>query len=106
MVDAGGISVYLALSTAFRLTLVVVVAGNIEEEVHGPAEQLLSDRVEEGSDWSLLSQLVQFVDHLPNTTRILFSSLGNKDHVTLEVSGGLVVFAMGNFPREVGNQKC
>lgn len=41
VVDAGKVTVVLALATALGLVLVVVVTGDVGEEVHGPAEQLL-----------------------------------------------------------------
>ena len=43
MVDTSAIAVDLALSTTFGLTLMVVVASNVREEVHGPSKELLTD---------------------------------------------------------------
>ncbi len=43
VVDASGVTVDLALSTALTLTLVVVVARHVGEKVHGPAGELLTE---------------------------------------------------------------
>lgn len=106
VVDAGKVSILLALTTAFGLTLMIVVAGDIEHKVHWPAEQLLGNGVEESGDWGFFGQFIQFVDHLSDSSGILLPSLRNKDHITLHVSGGLVMLAVGDLPREVGNKEC
>jgi hypothetical protein len=61
--------------------------------------------VDQGGDWSLLGQLVQLVHELSDTSGIYLPSLGNKDHVTLHISGGLVVLAVGDLPGEVWDKK-
>ena len=98
VVDTSEEPVDLALSATLKLTLVVIVTGDIAKEIHWPAQELLSDGVDQGCNRGLFSQLVQFVDHFPDTTGINLASLGNEDHVTLHVSGGLVMFAVGDFP--------
>lgn len=60
VVDAA-VAVLLADTLALWLLLVVVVAGDVPEEIHWPSEQLLSDQVTGSQDWSLLHQLVHFV---------------------------------------------
>lgn len=106
MVDTGKVTVLLANSTAFVLTLVVVVASNVEEKVHGPAEKLLAKRVDDGSDRGFLGQLMDFVNKFSNATSILLASLGNKDHITLHVASCLVVLAVGDLPGEIWDEKC
>lgn len=105
VVDAGKVTVVLALATALGLVLVVVVTGNVGEEVHGPAEQLLQDNVGGGEERGLLKQLIQFVGGPANARSILGASLGDEDHVTSDVTGGLVVLSVGNLPREVRNEQ-
>jgi len=98
VVDTSEEPVDLALPATLKLTLVVIVTGDIAKEIHGPAQELLSDGVDQGCNWGLFSQLVQFVDHFPDTSGINLASLGNEDHVTLHISGGLVMLAVGDFP--------
>lgn len=105
VVDAGEIAIDLALSTTFDLTLVVVVASNVGKEVHGPSEKLLAKGVEESRDRGFIGQLIEFVDKLSNTTGIHFTSLGEENHVTLHVPGGLVVLAVGNLPGEIWDEE-
>jgi hypothetical protein len=105
VVDAAEEAVLLALTLALGLFLVVVVASDVGDEVHGPAAELLQHRVEEGRNGRLLGQLVQLVGELTDARGILVSRLGNKDHVALHVAGGLVVLAVGDLPGEVGDEK-
>lgn len=62
MVDTLEPAICLALASSLMLLLMVVVASDISKEVQWPAEQLLSDRVNEGSDWGLLGELVDFMN--------------------------------------------
>ena len=105
VVDTGGIAVHLALSTTFKLALVVVVSSHVGEQVHGPSKELLAERVKEGRDWSFFGQLVDFVHKLSNAARVLVSSLWDENHVTFHVPRGLVVLAVGNLPGEVWNEE-
>lgn len=105
VVDAGSEAVDLAHSTSFRLLLVVVVASDVSDEVQRPAQKLLANGVNKGGDWSLLGQLVDLMDHLANSGGIIIASLGNEDHITLHVSGGLVVLSVGDLPGEVRDQE-
>lgn len=98
MVDAGEIPIRLPLAAPLRLSLVEVVAGHVEEEVHGPAEELLGDRVEERGNGRLLGQLVHLVDQTADAGGILLARLGHKNHVALHVAGGFVVFAVRDLP--------
>lgn len=98
VVDTSEEPVDLALSATLNLTLVVIVTGDITKEIHGPSQELLSNGVDQGCNRGLFSQLVQFVDHFSNTAGINLASLGNEDHITLHVSGGLVMLAVGDLP--------
>lgn len=98
-------SIVLALATALTLALVVVVAGDIGQEVVGPADELLAEKHEESVDGSLLGQLRKLVNELAETGSLLLASAGHKDHVALHVASGLVVLAVGHLPAEVGNEQ-
>lgn len=98
VVDTSEESVDLALSATFMLTPVIVMTSDVAEKIHGPSKELLSERVEEGCNRSLLRQFVKFVDHFPDTAGIYFAGLGEKDHITLHVSSGLVMLAVGDLP--------
>lgn len=105
MVDTAKHAVLLALALALGLAVVVVVSGDICHEVHGPSADLLTKGVDEGSDRSLLGQLVELVDGTADTSGVHLSRLRNEDHVTLHVTGGLVVLAVGNLPRKIRDEK-
>jgi len=90
---------------ALGLLGVVVVAGDVEEEVHGPASKLLTDHVDSGVDGSLLHELVHLVDGSAGAGSEDLAGLGDEDHVTLHVAGGLVVLAVADFPAEVRDEK-
>lgn len=98
VVNAAAVTVVLALAAALALARVVVVAGDVSQEVVGPADELLADEHEQGVDGGLLGQLGQLMDHLAEAGGLLFAGAGNKDHVALEVAGGLVVPAVGHLP--------
>lgn len=105
VVDTAEQAVLLALALALDLALVVVVAGDVSHEVHGPSTELLADGVEQGVDGSLVSQLGDLVDRLADTGGVDLAGLGYEDHVALHVAGGLVVLAVGDLPGEVGNEE-
>lgn len=105
MVDTPEVSVLLALTTTLRLTFMVVVPSNIGEEIHGPSEKLLENKIGSGQDGGFLHQLRQFMGSLANPRRILLPGLGHEHHVTGEVSGSLVVLSMRDLPGEVRNQQ-
>jgi hypothetical protein len=98
-------TVVLALATALLLALVVVVAGNVGHEVVGPADELLENKHDQSEGGSLLSEVSKLVSHLAETSSLLLASSGDKDHVTLHVSGSLVVLSVGDLPAEVGDEK-
>ena len=105
VVDASKEAIDPALSTTLKLTLMIIVASNVTKQIHGPSENLLANRVKKGSDWSFFGQLIEFVDKLSNTAGVHVTSLGDENHVTLHVSGGFVVLAVGNLPREVWDEE-
>lgn len=105
VVDTAAIAIVFALAPALTLLLVVVVASDVGQKVVGPSNELLAEKHHEGVNWSLLSQLRQFVDELAKTGGLLLASAGNKDHVALHVTGGLVVLAVGHLPAEVRDEQ-
>jgi len=101
VVDTAKPAVALALTATFGLPLVVVVAGDVDKEVHGPAEQLLKEEVRGSEDGSLLHELAELVHGLADTRSVLLTGLGDENHVAGKITRGLVVLAMGDLPREV-----
>lgn len=61
MVNTAEPAVLLALSATLALAFVVVVSGNVGHQVVGPADELLSEEVDEGDDRRLLTELTKFV---------------------------------------------
>lgn len=102
VVDASEPSVALSLSTALRLTLVVVVASDVGDEVHWPSKQLLEEEVEEGREWGLLDEFAKGGSH---GFKLLGTGLWDEDHVALHVAGGLVMLGVGNLPRVVWDKE-
>lgn len=105
MVNTPKHAVLLALALALWLAVMVVVPGDIGHEVHGPSANLLTESVNEGSNRSLFSQLVELVNGTADASGVNGPRLGNEDHVTLHVAGSLVVLAVGNLPGEVGDKE-
>lgn len=105
VVDATAEAVSLALAASLALSLVVVVTGDVGEEVVGPADELLSEEVDEGVDGSLLGQLGELVGEAAKAASTLLTGAGDEDHVTLHVASSLVVLAVADLPAEVGNQE-
>ena len=61
VVDACEPSVLLSSSAALLLELVVVVSSNVRDKVKNPSSKLLTDQMDESSDWCLLSKLIELV---------------------------------------------
>ena len=99
MIDTTEPSIPLSNSTTLRLALVAGVSGNVVDKVQRPSQKLLTDKVHQGCNRSLLGQLN---DVMANATgvaaRVLLTRLGNKNHVTLKMSGCLMVLSVGNLP--------
>lgn len=85
---------------------VLVVASHVAKEVHRPAEKLLTNGVDEGSNWGFFGQLVKFVGEFSNARSILVTSLWDENHISVHMSSSLVVLAVGNLPGEVWYKKC
>lgn len=105
VVDTTEEAVALALTLALGLLVVVGVAGDVGDNVQGPAEELLKDHVGRGSDGGLLHQLGELVDGMADPASVNFTSLGEEDHVALHVASSLVVLAVRDLPREIGDEK-
>ena len=105
VVDTAEPSVGLALAAALGLLGVVVVASNVGDQVHGPAEQLLEEQVGGSQDGGVLHELTDLVDGGTNAACELVTGLGDEDHVAGNVTGGLVVLAVRDLPGEVRNQQ-
>jgi hypothetical protein len=103
--DTAAEAVEATSTLALGLLEVVVVAGDVEEEVHGPASNLLTDHVDGGVDGGLLHELVHLVDGSAGAGSEDLASLGDEDHVTLHVAGGLVVLAVADLPAEVRDEE-
>ena len=105
VVDTVEETVLLALSATLELALVVVMASDIGQEVVGPANQLLTKKHDQGYNGGLLAELGQLMGQLAEARSLLLASLGYEDHVTLDVTGGLVVLAVGDLPAEVRHKE-
>lgn len=105
VVDTAASAIVLALATALTLALVVVVAGDVGQEVVGPSDELLHDQHEERVGGSVFSQLRHLVDQLAEAGGLLLASARHKDHVALHVAGGGVVLSVGDLPAEEGHQE-
>jgi len=106
VVDTAAKTIVLANTLAFGLLLVLVMAGDVAENVCWPTDELLTDEMEERSDGGILSELVELVGELAETRSVDLFSGRVEDHVAVKVASGLVVLAVGNLPREVRNKKC
>lgn len=98
MIDAAANAVLFAFAAALALTLMMVVASDVGEDVQGPTAQLLSDHHARGDDRGLFHQLRELVRVAPELRGILIAGPGDKHHVTLEMAGGLVMFPVGDLP--------
>lgn len=103
--DTTAETVELALATALTLALVVIVAGDVGQKVVGPSDKLLADEHGQGVDGGLLGQLAHLVGQLAQAGGLLLAGAGHKDHVTLQVAGGLVMLAVGHLPGEIGHEE-
>ena len=104
MVDAT-IAVLLANAFAFGLLGVVVVAGQVLNQIQRPAGKLLSQERGSGVYWRLLHQLMHLMHEIAHLGGMLLTSARYEDHVTLQVTGGLVVLAMADLPAEVWHKQ-
>lgn len=105
VVDTATPAVVLAHTAALGLAGVVVVAGNVVEQVQRPAEELLGQKVGGSQDGSLLAKLTELVQGLADAGSVLLTGLGHEDHVASQVTSGLVVLAVGDLPGKVGHKQ-
>lgn len=105
MVDALSPSIYHPLPTSFGLALMLVMSRDIGAQVQEPTRKLLSDHMSCRHDRRLLHKLAQFMGVVTKLRGVLFTGLGHEDHVSFQVSSGFVVFAVGDLPREIGNEQ-
>lgn len=75
------------------------LAGDVGQKVCDPSSQLLDNKSVQGIDWGVASHLLEHVGVLGQDK--LVSLLGHKHHVSVHVTGGLVVLSVGKLPREV-----
>ena len=101
MVDTTEDAILLALAATLALTLMLVVASDIGDEICRPAAQLLIEDMGQSGDGGVLSQLVELVSKIADAASVFLPCLGDENHVSLHVAGGFVVFAMRDLPRKV-----
>ena len=105
MVNAASETILFALATAFMLALMVVVASDVERDIQEPANKLLSNHMASGIEGSFFHQLRQLVGVVAIPRGIHFAGFGHKDHVTIDMTSRLVMFAVRDLPRKVRNQQ-
>lgn len=105
VIDTATHAVLLAIAASLTLALVEVVAGDVGHEVVGPSDKLLPDEHGQSVNGSLLSELGDLMKKAANALGVILSSARNEDHVTLHMSSGLVVLAVGDLPAEVWNEE-
>ena len=106
VVDTAEKTVFLALATTFGLLLVLVMTGDVCDQVKRPAEELLANQVQNSGDWSFLGQFMKLVKHVAHARAELLAVFRYEDHIALHVTGSLVVLAVGDFPREIWDEQC
>merc|ERR1712072_12325 len=99
------IAILAALTFALSLTLMLVVARNVAQQVPRPADQLLANEHGSGVQWRLFHKLMHLMQDVAHSARVLLARARQEDHVTLHVASGLVVLSMADLPAEVWDQK-
>jgi hypothetical protein len=105
MVDTSRIPILLPLPASLLLVLMMIMTRNISKEVQPPPRQLLSHKVQKGSNRSLLSQLIKLMHKLRNAVGVHLARFRDENHVLLHVPGGLVVLPVRDLPGEIGDQE-
>ena len=105
VVDTTEPAILLTSALTLELLVVVVVASHVVEQVHGPASELLTNKSKSSHNGRVLHQLGQLMHSLAKLAGVLLSSPGNKDHVALDVAGGLVMLAVGDLPGEIRDEQ-
>lgn len=83
----------------------VGAAGDVEEEVGLPAEELVGEEADEGDDGGVLEEVVLDADAEDAALLVLGLGAGHESHVLLHVAGEAVVAGVGVLPREVGHEE-
>ena len=78
---------------------------NVHQQIQLPAEQLVSDQLQERHDGRLLGQMLQLLDAHVLLGRQLLVGPRHEHRILLHVSGIPVVAGVGDFPREVGHHQ-
>lgn len=106
VVDTTKPPILLSRTASLLLQLVVVVPGNVGDEVEDPSSELLTDEVDECRDWCLLGELVELVNHAADAGGVDFAGFWHKHHVFVHVTSRLVVLSVRDLPGEVWHKKC
>jgi len=105
VVDTIAEAILLPFPAPFALFLVEIMPGHICDQVGGPATKLLVDKVEGSSEGCLFGKLVELMQKVAISRRIIFSCFRHEDHISLHVARRLVMLAMRDLPREVWHQQ-
>lgn len=82
------------------ITVGVLLASHVSEQVHDPTKKLLKQNIVKSDNWGILDGF----GNASNGEKLVLR-LGNKHHITLQVTSGLVVLTVRDSPRMVRNQK-
>lgn len=94
MVDTSAESILLANASTFTLTLVLVMASHVGDQIHGPAAQLLGNQVIGRGDGGFLGKLLELMKQVSTFGSVLLLGRWHKHHISLHVAGGFVMLAM------------
>jgi hypothetical protein len=61
--------------------------------------------MKKSGDRGFLGQLMELMSEFSDASSVKLTSLWDENHIALDVSSGLVVLAVGDFPREVRDEK-
>lgn len=105
MVHATTNTISFAFATTLALPFMMIVPSDIQSQIRRPASDLLVEEVESGRNRCLLGQFAQLMEQVTIPGGIDFSSLWDEHHISFHVASGFVVFAMGDLPGKVRDQK-
>lgn len=86
----------LHLLTSFRATL--STSSHIQDEIHLPSQQLVSDELDKGDNGCLLGEVLQLLNADISLRRQIILGPGDKDSVLLHVAGVAMVASVGDLP--------
>ena len=81
------------------------MASDIEIDIHDPPQELLTDQGYCRGDRCFFRQLRELMDVISYVRGIAFASFGHKNHIPFNVTGGLMVLAMRDFPGEIRDKE-